>query len=302
MKINDANELLAYARAQQSIVERQALSATRDRSDIIYQQFVPVDPGNNPSTQAVTFISSEAAGQAKFLNANADDVPKVDVNYKADVKPVVAAGIGYGWGWQELQNARSLGINLQSDRALAARYAFEDMLQRIAFDGDDDHGMVGLNQVSSSQGNDVSGNITGKWSSGQGKDAAAISKDIITLIESTGGEGEPTANRVILPSNEYTHALTQFFGDSGRTAFDLVRELYPNVRITKRKALETQDGGKKYIAYRFDPTSLVFHVPMALTFLPVWHSGPLRFDVPGLFSVAGINFKRKADVAFAVKS
>lgn len=298
MNINDdAASLLAYVRGQTAIIERDVFSEERDMADIVYPQYVPV-VGGSTFAQAVTFISTKRAGAADFINANADDVPLADSNMDAATRPVYTAAIGYGYGWEELQRAIALGENLQADRAFAARRAYEEMMQRLAFDGDSRRGIVGLNGVTT-QGTQVTAGFTGDWSDSTVATAQEMAVDMITLIRGTGRGEQPTANRLVLPADEMTHALTTFFPNGSKTAIDLIREMFPGIEITSRTALEDVGGKRKYIAYRYDPTSLSFHLPMALRFLPVHHAGPLRFEIPGVFRVAGLNVKRKEDFAYA---
>jgi hypothetical protein len=48
------------------------------------------------------------------------------------------------------------------------------------------------------------------------------------------------------------------------------------------------------IAYRRDPQVIKMHIPMTHRFLPVWQTGPLVFDVPGIFRLAGLEVRRPA--------
>lgn len=299
-----AADLLAFAQSQQAIIERETFSEARDMADIVYSQFVPI-VGGNELAQSVLYVSSKNAGQAEFINANADDVPMADT--QLDVKPqlVYTAAIGYGWGWEELLRARSMGVSLQADRAFAARRAYEEMVQRLVFEGDSRRNMTGLLGVTTA-GTQVTTGFTGAWStSSPAADAATIAKDLITLMRGTGRGNQATANRIVLPAKEFTHASVTFFANSSMTAIDLIRQRYPGVQITSREALDSTGGGGnsfKYLAYRYDPTSLAFYLPMPLRFMPVYQAGPLRFEVPGVFRAAGLNVKRKEDFAYATAS
>lgn len=297
---DDAASLLAYARGQAAIIERDVFSEARDMADIVYPQFVPV-VGGNPFAEAITFVSTKTAGAADFINANADDVPLADSNMDVVTRPIYDAAIGYGWGWAELRRAAALGESLQADRAFAARRAYEEMVQRLAFDGDTRRGLVGLNGVTS-QGTLVTAGFTGNWSAATVATAQEMTKDMITLIRGTGRGEQHTANRLVLPADELTHAMTTFFPNSSMTALDLIRQQYPGIQITGRTALQTAGASskRKYLAYRYDQTSLAFNLPMPLQFQPVHQSGPLRFEVPGVFRVAGLNVKRKEDFAYAL--
>jgi hypothetical protein len=52
------------------------------------------------------------------------------------------------------------------------------------------------------------------------------------------------------------------------------------------------------IAYRRDPQVLKMHIPMTHRFLNVWQTGPLVFDVPGIFRLAGLEIRRPGAVRY----
>ena len=52
------------------------------------------------------------------------------------------------------------------------------------------------------------------------------------------------------------------------------------------------------IAYARDPEVLKMHIPMTHKFLPVWQTGPLVFDVPGIFRLAGLEIRRPGAVRY----
>src|SRR5690606_7721900 len=53
-------------------------------------------------------------------------------------------GIGYGYGFEEIGRAQMLGINLPAEDAAAARRASEEMIDRVALQGDALKGFTGL--------------------------------------------------------------------------------------------------------------------------------------------------------------
>jgi hypothetical protein len=58
-------------------------------------------------------------------------------------------------------------------------------------------------------------------------------------------------------------------------------------------------GGGRAIAYRCDPDVVKMHVPMTHRFLPVWQTGPIVFDVPGIFRLAGLEIRRPGAFRYA---
>lgn len=51
-------------------------------------------------------------------------------------------------------------------------------------------------------------------------------------------------------------------------------------------------GNGRAIAYTRTPDVVKIHLPMPHRFLPVWQTGPIVFDVPGIFRIAGLEIRR----------
>jgi hypothetical protein len=66
------------------------------------------------------------------------------------------------------------------------------------------------------------------------------------------------------------------------------------------RGLETAGAGGvgRMVVYRRDPQVLKFHIPMPHRFLPVWQTGPMVFDVPGIFRTGGVEIRRPGAVRY----
>jgi hypothetical protein len=40
------------------------------------------------------------------------------------------------------------------------------------------------------------------------------------------------------------------------------------------------------------------HIPMIHRFLPVWQTGPITFDIPGIFRLGGLEIRRPGSVRY----
>jgi hypothetical protein len=58
-------------------------------------------------------------------------------------------------------------------------------------------------------------------------------------------------------------------------------------------------GNGRAIAYSRDPEVVKIHIPMTHRFLPVWQTGPIVFDVPGIFRLAGLEIRRPGAFRYA---
>jgi len=57
-------------------------------------------------------------------------------------------------------------------------------------------------------------------------------------------------------------------------------------------------GVARMIAYTKDPRVLKLHMPMPHRFLPVYQSGPLRWDVPGVMRLGGLDVRLPKEVVY----
>lgn len=288
----DASAAEAFLASQTTRIEREV--NLDPQYGILYPQFVPV-VGGNPWANSVTFLSTKKYGEAGYINGNADDVPMADAALSASVAQVHMFGIGYGYDLADLNQARQGGYNLPAERALAARRVYELKIEDIVFNGDSSKGFVGLKGVSGSVAN--TGTAITKWVGGTAT-AQQIANDLVTLIKLTGPGNTPTANTVVMDDAQFDIADTTFFSNGSMTAIDYIKRKYPGLRVAGVSGLTNGSGKSLYIAYRRSPDVLALNLPMAHRFLPVYQAGPLRWEVPGIFRVGGVNFKSKQDIAF----
>lgn len=293
---DDAAQLLAYVRNQQSIIEREANETTFP--EIIYPQLVPVDTTGNPFATSVTFISSKQAGQAEWINGNADDVPLADSQMNLSQTPVVLGGIGYAYGWEEINQARLLNINLTTDKALAARRAYEEKVNTVALQGDTKKGFKGLI-------NQPSANYTSKTTSTalESGTTSDIIKAVISGVMASGKGFTPTVNTLAIPTDVFEHWSSTFLTNTSISLLQHIKGglgVVPSLDVRPVWGLDTAAANSKHriVAYNRNPTVLKFHMPMVHRFLPVYQAGPLRFEVPGVFRLGGLNVRRAEDFVY----
>lgn len=298
----DSAELAAFVASQTTIINRQANETVFP--EIVYPQLIPVVNEGNPFAQSVTFVSTTQAGRAGWIHGDADDVPMADAALAAEIKPIYTAGIGYGFGWEEIQVAQQLGYALDSLRAVAARRAYEQMVNRIAFDGDAEKGFKGVSDMSIWN---ASGLTLVNWSDFGGVSDQDVMTNINDLLMATANAGSvPTADTLLVPTAYFTALYSRYNPGSRESLLNYARQNNEYTAQTQRPltiravaALNGSNGstGNKVIAYRRAPDVLVLHMPMPHRFLPVYQAGPLRFEVPGVFRLGGLNVRRPEDTA-----
>jgi hypothetical protein len=299
----DAAAALGFVISQTSHIEQQVNETVYP--DIQYPSLIPVDTTAHPFAKSVTYYSSDKVGLADWINGNADDVPLASGHLSKHETMVHTAGIGYAYGWEEINHAQMLGIDLTADDAMAARRAYEEMVDRVALEGDARKGFEGLFDYT---GVPVVAAGTGDWGGGTTTEDEILDdvNNALQLIHANTNTAV-MANTLLLPWSAYYTLATKRLGDTTGT---LLSWLQANnlvsaagggpITIRGLRKLDTAgvSGTRRMIAYRRDPSVLKLHIPMPHRFLPVHQAGPLRFEVPGVFRLGGLDIRRPKEVVY----
>jgi len=302
--IEDAQAAMAFVQSQLTYVETAVNAAVY--TDIQYPSLVPVDTSANPFAQSVTYYSSDQFGRAKWINGNSDDIPLAGTELTATRTNVYTAAIGYGYGWEEVNVAMLLGYPLQTEDASAARRAYEEMMERIAIQGDAEKNFKGLINYPTVP---IQAAPTGNWPVATG-DLIAADINAILLGVATATAYTSISNTLLLPVDRYALIGTKMMNTTTNSDTVLSHVLRTNVYtlttgqpLLIRGALGLDTAGAtgtlhRMVAYRRAPEVLKLHVPMPHRFLPVYQDGPLNWKVPGVFRTGGLDIRRPLEVRY----
>ena len=299
----DAQAALGFVVSQTSHVET-AVNETV-YPDIQYPRLIPVDTSAHPFAQTVTYYSSDKFGAAGWINGNADDIPMAGTELAEFKTSVYTAAIGYGWGWEEVNIAMMLGRHLSNDDAMAARRAYEEMVDKVMLRGDATKNFKGLINYT---GVTAASATYGDW------DGTGTTEDQILADVNAGILGIATdtlytsvANTLLLPPAKLNSIATRRLGDTNMTVLEFLRRNNTYTAMTGQpldirtlRGLETAGAGdtQRMIAYRRDQQVLKAHIPMPHRFLPVYQDGPLHWVVPGVFRLGGLDIRRPKEVRY----
>jgi hypothetical protein len=300
----DAQAALGFVVSQTSHIEREVNETVYP--DIQYPGLVPVDTSAHPFAKSVTYYSSDKFGAAGWINGNSDDIPLAGSERSKHETAVHMAGIGYGFGLEEINHAQMLGINLQAEDALAARRAYEEMVDRVVLEGDSLKGFDGLFDYT---GVTVAAATTGDWTNGSTTEDQMLG-DVNDAIQGvhTASNTTAMADTVLLPYARFNLLASTRLGDTQGTVLEFLRRNNIYTATTGRpleirglRKLDTAgtSGGTRMVVYRRSPQVLKVHIPMPHRFLPVWQAGPLRWEVPGIFRLGGLDIRRPSEVRYS---
>ncbi|EPA1183302.1 DUF2184 domain-containing protein [Pseudomonas aeruginosa] len=301
-KLLDAQAALGFVVSQTTYIERQVNEIVYP--DIQYPQLIPVDTSAPEWIKTVTYYSSDKVGKADWINGNADDIPLASTERSKFETNVHMAGIGYGYGLEEISQAQMLGINLTADDAIAARRAYEEMVDRVALLGDSSKGFSGLFAY---PGVTAGSAVTGNWATATADQILADVNTALTL-QAQGTLFTSFSNSLLMPYSKFLLVATRKVNENGLES--ILTYLQKNnvytattgqpLMIRGLNGLDTAGAGgtARMISYRRDPSVLKMHIPMPHRFLPVYQAGPIRWEVPGIFRLGGVDIRRPAEVRY----
>lgn len=301
-QVYDAQAALGFLVRQTSYIEQAVNEVVYP--DIQYPTLVPVDTSAPEWVKTVTYYGADKFGKAGWINGNADDIPKATTNLTKFETQVHMAGIGYGYGMEELQQAMMLGIPLANQDAMAARRAYEEMVERVALFGDTEKGFSGL--LNSSAVTAASA-TTGDWGTATAEEVLADINGAL-IGQFTGTLFTSMADTLLLPYGKYLSLSSRMVSSTSDTS--ILNWLRANNAYTAQtgqpltiraiRGLDTLGTGStaRMVAYRRDPNVVKMHIPMPHRFLPVEKSGPLRYDVPGIFRLGGVDWRRPKEASY----
>jgi hypothetical protein len=309
MNLGDAQQqALGFLVSQTSHIEPTV--AAQKYPDIQYSRLIPVDTSANEWAKSVTYFSSDMFGRADFFEHGADDIPRADVTREKHETTVRMAGIGYGYDLEELGQAMMVpGTNLTADRANAARRAYEEFVDDTALRGKTAANWSGLLNYPGIDTIVVDNDGTGATTAFEEKTSDQVLRDINTAITAqyTASLTVELANTILMPIATMTSLATRRIDATTMTVMAFLKQYNVYTMQTNQpleiigvRGLETAGTGGtgRLVVYRKDPDVLKLHIPMTHRFLPVWQRGPLRFDVPGIFRLGGLEIRRPKAVRY----
>lgn len=300
LQTNDAQATMSFAVSQATRINTRVYETKYP--DIRYRGLVPVDTTGPEWVRSVTYFSMDGVGAADWINAGADDVPKVELLRDKTETTVHEAAIGYGWNASELAQAQQLGMSLPDAKARMARRASEEMIDRVAFFGEAQKGFTGVVNNADVTVADAAATGTGSSTNFADKTPGQILADFNSALSGvfTGTSYSGLADTVLLPYTQMHDIGTrQFSNASENTILNWIRnnnvytlETGQPLTIRGIRGLEDAgDGGEaRMVAYRYSDEVLKLNMPMPFRFFPVWQTGPFRYDVPGMFRIGGVDF------------
>lgn len=306
-QFNDAMQAsLGFAQKQTSHIEAGVYKFRYP--ELNYAELVPVDTTAGEFAKSVTYYSMDGAGVAKWLNGNGKDVPVVGAQMNQHETAVHTAGVGYSYGYEEVNQARMLGVALDGEKARIARRAYEELVYDVALNGDTEKNFEGLYGYTGVPAASVAADGTGSATAWSTKTPDLIIRDINALLTGivTVTKETELADTLILPTERFNTIASTRLTDTSMTILEFVQKAnvytaqtgQPLMIRGKRGLLTAGDSSTaRMIAYRRSPDVLKLHIPMVHRFFPVQIEG-FQFTIPGMFRLGGLDVRLPKAISY----
>lgn len=294
----DAGETASAARALEHVYAK-----TYDIMQVPskFRTFLPIDTSVPTGAEFFTVQEWDMFGVAQLIANGADDLPAVDALKKETTRKAHSLGASYGYTVQDLRRAAMDGSQLDVRRAMAARRAHEQAMDRIAAVGDTKAGLDGFTTLPNVP---VVAPTLGQWTT-NGASGLQMVKDLNDFVSSivltTKGIWEPDSLALPQPVFEILNSTPMSTtGDSDKTALRhfLDNSAYiTSVDFWTRLDDAGAGGTSRAVAYKRSEEVLAMVIPQEFEQFPPQERN-LKFIVNTHSRVGGVRVQYPFAVAY----
>ena len=285
---------LGYLQSQLAHIEPQLWA--RKYTDIIYQDLFPVSFEAGEHATSIEVYFSDDFTEGKFVGAGGDDYNLTQTETTRDIVPVRLGGIGYEYTLEELRQSQFLNRPLDARKAMNARRGYEEHAQRICFFGDALRGMEGaLNNSNIPTAASASTLDAALGGANPGDDSAALINEPLNAIW-VDSNGTEIGDTVLVPLDHLAKLATTRLGtvnDTTILSYILANNIYTANTGQPLKIRAIPQLTDSLMAYSSSPDVMIYHIPLALRFLPPQLRGT-KFLVPGEYKLSGVEVRYPA--------
>jgi len=275
----DANESLFFARQLESI-KAQAYDVKRAPLNAL--AIIPVSTSTPEGATTITYRQFDSVGMAKVIANYANDIPRADVTGKEFTSPIRGIGVAYGYNVQEIRSAQFAGVPLSAKKMMAAQRAHAELINKLAWAGDTEHGLPGFLSNANIPAYVVAADGTGSSKLWSTKTADLIIRDINGILNQvvTQSKGIHRPNMLLMPLEQYTFiSSTPRSATTDTTILQFVIANNPGVTFKPVIELDGYGGTDRMVAGEFDIMNLQLEICMSFKQHSPQQNG-LEFVVP----------------------
>ena len=157
------------------------------------RNFIPVNRSIPQAAETVSARIWDSYGEAKILNANADDFPSVSVGQREAFLPIKSLGCFFEYSVLDLRRSQMAGASLDGKLATAARQTIESKIDKLAVSGEERIGLKGICNHES-----IKPTTLEKWFDDKGKALKPPEQMLADINHMVSAIAEDT-NNILLP-------------------------------------------------------------------------------------------------------
>ncbi len=253
---------------------------------------IPISTEAGAGVNEIIYHQYRGVGFAKVIADYAKDFPRVDIY--GEEKSVKVKGIGdsYGYSIKEIRASQRAGKNLDQRRAITARRAHDEAMNKMALKSDTVNGTFGLLDFPGITEVTLASDGTGSSKTWASKTADQIVRDINNMVNAVM---EPTSARevpdtLLLPIAQYNDIATRRIGEAGeKTLMKYILENSPYIKriewLAELKGFGAGDTNRAMVG-RFDEEHITLEIPQPFEQFEAQQEG-MEFTIPCHSECAG---------------
>lgn len=253
---------------------------------------IPISTEAGAGINEIVFRQYRGVGFAKVIADYAKDFPRVDVYGEEQSVKVKGIGDSYGYSIKEIRQSQRAGKNLDQRRAMTARRAHDEMMNKMALKSNAVDGTNGLLDYPGITEVTLQADGTGSSKTWASKTADQIVRDINDMVNAVM---EPTSAReipdtLLLPITQYNDIASRRIGEDGtKTLMKYILENSPYVKriewLAELKGFGT-GGTDRALIGRFDEEHITLEIPQPFEQFEAQQEG-MEFTIPCHSECAG---------------
>ena len=253
---------------------------------------IPISTEAGAGVNEIIFHQYRGVGFAKVIADYAKDFPRVDIYGEEKAVKVKGIGDSYGYSIKEIRASQRTGKNLDQRRAITARRAHDEMMNRMALKSNTADGTFGLLDFPGITEVTLQADGTNSSKTWASKTPDQIVRDINDLVSAVM---EPTSARevpdtLLLPIAQYNDIATRRIGEAGEKT--LMRYILDNSPYIKKIDWLSElknfgaGGTNRALVGRFDEEHLTLEIPQPFEQFEAQQEG-MEFTIPCHSECAG---------------
>lgn len=253
---------------------------------------IPISTEAGAGVNEIVYQQYRGVGFAKVIADYAKDFPRVDVY--GEEKSVKVKGIGdsYGYSIKEIRASQRAGKNLDQRRAMTARRAHDEQMNKMSLKSNPINRTNGLLDFPGITEVTLQADGTGTSKAWKNKTADQIVRDINNMVDAVM---EPTSARevpdtLLLPIAQYNDIATRRIGEAGeKTLMKYILENSPYIKriewLSELKGFGA-GGTDRAMVGIFDEEHITLEIPQPFEQFEAQQEG-MEFTIPCHSECAG---------------